>query len=151
MKSASEQYWFSAKVSRRESEIHGNGLFVIEPVLEGEILISAGGRVLPKTFLDHLNSQSISWLPVPGGEKVLVAEGVEHFNASNLNHSCEPNLKFQYPDWKARVDIDPGTELTTDYGLLGYGNESLLLRGCLCGSDICRGDIRSTQRMEGDV
>jgi SET domain-containing protein len=56
-----------------------------------------------------------------------------------VNHSCDPNLTIRVGDrwvrFYARRRIDPGEELTCDYGD-SYHEGSL---ACACGSPKCRG------------
>ena len=61
-------------------------------------------------------------------------------HARFLNHSCQPNCRSTGFDLEIAVrDIQPGEELTDDYGSLNVDYEF----ECRCGSPECRGTIRA--------
>ncbi len=62
-------------------------------------------------------------------------------HARFVNHSCAPNVLS--PGWDIEIairDIEPGEELTDDYGALN-GDDVL---DCACGTTQCRGLIRGS-------
>ncbi len=57
-----------------------------------------------------------------------------------VNHSCEPNCRSTGFDLEIAVrDIQPGEQVTDDYGSLNVDYEF----ACRCGSPVCRGTIRA--------
>lgn len=137
-------YWFSEKIICRPSDIHGHGLFLTSSVSQGDRLIIAGGYLIKKAELTLYQKVTHSILPVPKSDNLLLTPTEHPYGASTLNHSCQPNLDFDYPIWKARQDIGAGTELTTDYTRLGFDKErDILLKSCNCKTKKCRGVIRS--------
>jgi hypothetical protein len=57
-----------------------------------------------------------------------------------VNHSCDPNCRSTGFDFEIAVrDIQPGEEITDDYGSLNVDYEF----DCRCGSPRCRGTIRA--------
>lgn len=70
----------------------------------------------------------------PGGDYVLCWDFGRY-----VNHSCQPTSRSLGPDVEVAVrDIEPGEQLTSDYGELNLG-ESL---ECRCGVVECRGIVR---------
>lgn len=62
--------------------------------------------------------------------------------AKYVNHSCDSNsLSTGYGFEIAIRDIQPGEQLTDDYGMLNIEHDM----PCLCGSDACRGMIRRNE------
>lgn len=59
------------------------------------------------------------------------------------NHSCSPNIYIQNLSFIARMDIDPGDEITFDYETTEY--EMAEPFQCHCGSVVCRGTIRGNR------
>ena len=58
------------------------------------------------------------------------------------NHSCDPTLWFGGPyELVARRDLEPGDELTLDYGTIS-GAPGFTMP-CRCGSELCRGVVTS--------
>jgi hypothetical protein len=65
-------------------------------------------------------------------------------HARFLNHSCQPNCRSTGFDLEVAVrDIQPGEELTDDYGSLNVDYEF----DCQCGLAACRGTIRAADMM----
>jgi hypothetical protein len=138
-----KDYFFSPKIIVRESSIHGLGLFLGQDANRGEILITAGGKLIPFADVPTSTDKSYTYLPAPMDGLVLYLETDLRFQATRLNHSCQPNLTYDFPSWRASSDLRTGVEVTTDYGLLGYSAiyTGPLLRGCNCSSEICRNII----------
>ena len=70
-------------------------------------------------------------------------------HARFLNHSCRPNCRSTGFDLEIAVrDIQPGEELTDDYGSLNVDYQF----DCQCGLPVCRGTIRAADivRYAGD-
>ncbi len=133
-----QNYRFSEKTKLGDSVIHGKGRFATLPIERGEVVIEAGGRVISLEEFNKTKEDSVSYLLMPGA-KVLVTKCQERFNVSSVNHSCDPNMVFEFPFWTANRNIQPGEELTTDYSELGYeSSDDLLPQQCNCQSDQCR-------------
>jgi len=77
-------------------------------------------------------------------------EGLEKDASHYINHSCDPTLWFIGDKLlEARRDINPGEELTYDYGT----NDSLFERisDCKCGAAECRGRVTTTDYLLGSL
>ena len=106
----------------RPSAIHGIGVFLLEPVKAGQLLWRFDSRIdrvysdeeiagLPERLRDFLRTYST----YHEGTKlwVLCGDIGRHFN-----HSDTPNTKslgIAFGDDVAAVDMEAGTELTSDY------------------------------------
>ena len=109
----------------RQSDIHGTGVFLLEPVRKGELIWRFDSRI------DRVYSEEeLAGLP----------EGVQHFlrtystwhestrlwilcgdNGRHFNHSDTPNtlsLGVGFGDDVAARDLPAGVELTTNYALI---------------------------------
>lgn len=72
----------------------------------------------------------------PRGHRILSWD-----TAKYVNHSCDPNtMSAGYGFEIALRDIQPGEEITDEYGLFNLQHDI----ECLCGSENCRKVIRST-------
>ncbi len=135
-----KEYWFANHIFKKESKIHNFGLWISQPVKKGELLIKAGGLALhPDQLIDYFGDDLYSYLPIPDSELVLALKTSEPFRATLLNHSCSPNLLFEFPSWRALCDLSAHTELTCDYRTLGYPQKMIqkTLDHCLCQSENC--------------
>jgi SET domain-containing protein len=132
----------------RQSNVHGHGVYVIEPIRKGARIIEYKGRRVPwnkatpqadgpHTFLFGLTNGRDVIDPEIGGNE-----------ARWINHSCAPNCEaieegnrvFIY----ARRALRPGEELFYDYGLeVDEPRTKKLEREykCRCGSQACRGTL----------
>lgn len=123
------------------SRIHRYGVFALEDIPAGRLVIEYTGRRLtiaqaakvrpPKdSYLASLNSR---WIvdPSVGGS-----------GAELINHSCDPNLKWQRGRgglfYSSRRKIRKGEELTGDY------RYPIRLRRvpCHCGARRCKGTLK---------
>ena len=90
-----------------ESKIHGKGLFSQVDIENGDYLGRYHG---PK--VDE-NGMHVLWVENDDGEW----EGVDGENILRyLNHCKKPNAEFYGCDLYAISDIEPGEEITFDYG-----------------------------------
>jgi D-alanine-D-alanine ligase len=63
-----------------------------------------------------------------------------------MNHSCDPNAWLDGLNLVARRTILRGEEIRVDYAT--YGNNILAPFTCRCGSDGCRGEVRSDDHLQ---
>ncbi|MES2415891.1 MAG: SET domain-containing protein-lysine N-methyltransferase [Pseudomonadota bacterium] len=136
----------------RRSGVHGNGVFALADLAEGETLIEYIGEVItwkealrrhphdPKdpnhTFYFHMDEDH-------------VIDAKHGGNSSRwINHSCDPNCEADEENGrvfiKALRNIKAGDELFYDYGLIidaKYTPKLLAEYPCWCGSKSCRGTL----------
>jgi len=106
----------------RASPIHGIGVFLLEPVRKGQLIWrfdSRIDRVFSNAELDEMPEplqrylKTYSTLHKGLNLWVLCGDNGRHFN-----HSDAPNtrsLGIAFGDDVAALDLEPGTELTSDY------------------------------------
>jgi len=136
-----DQTYFSAKVEKRVSAIHGRGLFARQPIAAGEIVVVKGGYVMTRAQRDEVAlelgpaeiqiTEDLHIGPVTSEQR---ERGMMH-----LNHSCEPNLGLQGQIvFVAMRDIAEGEELTIDYAMT---DDEPYEMSCDCRAQTCRGTI----------
>ena len=109
----------------RQSDIHGTGVFLVEPVRKGDLIWRFDSRIdrvyseeelssLPERMQRFLRTYS-TWHE-PTRLWILCGDNGRHFN-----HSDTPNtlsLAAGFGDDVAARDLPAGTELTTNYALI---------------------------------
>jgi uncharacterized protein len=106
----------------RASPIHGIGVFLLEPVREGQLIWrfdSRIDRVFSNAELDQMPEPLQRYLKTYS----TLHEGLQLWvlcgdNGRHFNHSDAPNtrsLGIAFGDDVAAADLEPGTELTSDY------------------------------------
>lgn len=149
------------RVQMRRSGVHGNGVFAVQDLKAGELLMEYTGEVISwKEALrrhPHDPSQPNHTFYFHIDDKNVIDGGVNGNDAKWINHSCEPNCEADEQDGriyiKALRDIPAGQEINYDYGLVidePYTPELLADFPCWCGSESCRGTLLSPND-EGDV
>jgi SET domain-containing protein len=140
------------RIQTRRSAVHGNGVFALQDIAEGDTLIEYKGEVISweealrrhphdpaqpnHTFYFHIDDEHV----IDGGVKG---------NASRwINHSCDPNCEADEQEGrvfiKALRNIRAGEELSYDYGLIidePYTKKLKAEFPCWCGSENCRGTL----------
>ena len=143
----------------RRSGVHGKGVFALQPLKKGEVVIEYKGEVIDwpealrrhphdpsdpnHTFYFHIDEQHVIDAKVGG-------------NAARwINHACDPNCEADEVDGrifiKARRAIKPGEELFYDYGLIIEERYTPALKkqfACHCGSPKCRGTMLAPKRQK---
>ncbi len=140
------------RIQVRRSGVHGKGVFAIAPLAEGETIIEYIGEVITwkqaqkrhphnpadpnHTFFFHIDKKHVIDAAVGGN------------SARWINHSCKPNCEADEEGGrvfiKALRNIEPGEELSYDYGLIidaKYTKKLLAEYPCWCGAKKCRGTL----------
>jgi len=132
--------WLSPKAEAKNSAIHGLGVFASGLISEGEPVGVLGGVTVHKSEIEehweemgHVGIQiDDDFFVVPTDREELKEKGV-------FNHSCDPNLGFGSSLTLIAInDIEPGEELTFDYGFNETYHSGF---DCECGADTCRGQV----------
>lgn len=144
------------KIERRQSSIHGNGVFATAPIAKGERVVRYKGEVrrhadvdaeyaghdeTGHTFLFSLNDE---W----------VIDANRDGNVARwINHSCAPNCEAEVEDGRVFIralrNIAAGEELFYDYGLVidePYTPKLKAQYPCWCGAKNCRGTLLAPKR-----
>ncbi len=153
------------RIQTRRSGVHGQGVFAVQDIAEGEVIIEYTGQVIswqeaqerhphdPKqpnhTFYFHVDE-----------DRVIDAKVGGNF-ARWINHSCAPNCqavleenaegkpKLDRVMIEALRDIKPGEELTYDYGITLEERLTPRLKkiwACHCGAAKCVGTMLRPKR-----
>ncbi len=135
--------WFDPRLAAGPSPIHGTGLFATAPIAAGETVLIWGGTAWTRAQLEAGEVPPCSFSFID--DDVLLAgppDGLDYF----VNHSCDPTVWMaDEVTVVARRAIPPGGELTGDY-VLWEGDDGELIESCTCGTTLCRGTVRSTDR-----
>jgi len=132
--------WVHPAVRVRRSVIAGDGLFIDEAVPAGTPLIRFGGTAVTTAELHQLfdeaaaNGTYVDTIALAHDRHVVLPQGsIAHFG----NHSCEPSMWLSDPlELVARFDLEPGSELTSDYGVTS--DDATFEMTCRCGAAACR-------------
>jgi hypothetical protein len=113
----------------------GLGLYATEPIRKGKFIIEYFGKLVRWNDVDNLQSKYLFDL-----NKRWAIDGAPRRNTARyINHSCKPNAVPYGVKGKikiyARRGIEPGEEITYDYGK-EYFDEFLAPIGCKC--EACR-------------
>jgi uncharacterized protein len=146
-----------ARIQTRRSGVHGKGVFALQNLAEGEVLIEYVGEIISwdealrrhphdphdpnHTFYFHIDDKHVIDAKVGG-------------NSSRwINHSCDPNCEADEDNGrvfiKALRNIKTGEELFYDYGLIidePYTPKLKAEYPCWCGAKDCRGTLLAPKR-----
>jgi len=138
--------WLHSRLVIGPSRIHGQGLFAVDDIANGTILMKLAGHLVSSAELAHLIARARSQ-PEQYVDTITVYEDAHlvipartkiHFG----NHSCDPNAWHVGPyDIAARRDVRAGEEVTIDYAT-SSGEQGFSMM-CNCGSSLCRHEITS--------
>ena len=142
------------RIQTRRSAVHGNGVFAVQDIAEGETLIEYKGEVISwKEALrrhPHDPAQPNHTFYFHIDDKHVIDGKVDGNAARWINHSCAPNCEADETDGrifiKALRNIAAGEELNYDYGLIidePYTPALLAEYPCWCGAATCRGTLLS--------
>jgi len=140
------------RIQTRRSSVHGNGVFAVQDIAEGETVIEYKGEVITwkeaQRRHPHDPSQPNHTFYFHIDDKRVIDGGVDGNAARWINHSCDPSCEADEVDGrvfiKALRNIAAGEELSYDYGLIidePYTKKLKAEFPCWCGSDNCRGTL----------
>ena len=152
------------KIERRQSSIHGNGVFAIEDIAKGERIVRYKGRLRTHEEVDEEyaaeDENGHTFLFTLNDDYVI--DGAFEGNVARwINHSCEPNCESLIEEdakdrrhkdkvyVEALRDIKAGEELTYNYGIVLSEPHTPKLKklwGCKCGAPACTGTMLQKKR-----
>jgi SET domain-containing protein len=129
----------------KESPIHGQGCYALEPISAGAFLIEYLGEIIPaeeayRREQDPTRSGIYTfWI-----DDHWAIDGYRAGNAARfINHSCAPNCDYRIEGRRVLIyanrDIAAGEELSIDYS---FGADGEVVP-CVCGAPGCRGRINA--------
>jgi uncharacterized protein len=144
-------------IQTRKSGVHGNGVFAVAPIAEGQVLIEyIGEHISWKEALrrhphDPTDPNHTFYFSLPDGSCIDAKVGG---NSSRwINHSCTPSCEADETDGrvfiKALRNIKAGEELFYDYGLVidePYTKKLKADYPCWCGTKNCRGTLLAPKK-----
>ncbi|MEP6939034.1 MAG: SET domain-containing protein-lysine N-methyltransferase [Rudaea sp.] len=154
----------SRRIIRRQSPIHGNGVFAAHDLPKGDRVIEYKGRRLTHTQANRMfanDSDSGHTFLFTLNTKYLIDGGDGGNDARWINHSCAPNCEAwvienkQGDRLRDRVVIETkraireGEELTYDYGITLEERQTPRMKkiwGCKCGAKRCTGTMLKPKR-----
>lgn len=151
------------KIATRKSAIHGNGMFATAEIAKGERLIEYKGIRRTHADVDAGESGDIEsghTFLFTLNEDWVIDANFDGNSARWINHSCAPNCEAVMEEdedapKRSRVfieairDIQPGEELTYDYGITLAERHSPRLKkiwACRCGAKTCTGTMLKPKR-----
>lgn len=130
--------YLSAKVTVRESRIHGKGLFATAPITKGEIVCVKGGYIFNRKNLESMSG----WYraaEIQVADDLFIGPLNESEREGSMvfsNHSCDPNIGVQGQIvFVAMRDIRADEELTHDWATTDDDDYEIQ---CDCGVAVCR-------------
>lgn len=122
----------NSMIEVRRSKIEGRGVFARAPITEGQVVIEWRPlRRIPASDVGSFAENERHYLALSSVGDFLLMGVPERY----VNHSCRPNTTVKGEADVAIRDIQPGEEITSDYGDSG----NLVAFQCHCGSGNCRG------------
>lgn len=132
-------------VSVRPSAIDGQGAFADEPIPAGRKIGEVRGEAV-STSEGHRRARAAA--RTSGRVMVIAVSERRAIDASAstdplryANHACSPNMVLKLQQGRlafyALRDVEPGTELTLDYGPTHHGGRL----ACRCGAPRCKGRL----------
>lgn len=152
------------KIERRNSPIHGSGVFAKASIGQGEPIVQYKGKLISHAEADrkyHGDIDSGHTFLFSLNEKWIVNANEKGNIARWINHSCAPNAiayVHEHKSGKPKKDkviiealreITKGEEITYDYGFefdVPYTKKLLSAWACRCGASNCTGSMLKTKR-----
>ena len=142
------------KIQTRKSGIHGNGVFAVQHIAEGETINEYVGEIITWAEAQRRNPHDPNHTFYFHVDEDRVIDALHGGNSSRwINHSCAPNCEADEQDGrvfiKALRNIRAGEELNYDYGLIidePYTRKLKAEYPCWCGARTCRGTLLAPKR-----
>ncbi|MCW5898405.1 MAG: SET domain-containing protein-lysine N-methyltransferase [Flavobacteriales bacterium] len=147
------------KIEHRDSKIHGRGVFAVKRIKKGEPIVEYKGQLIRHEEADERYYSDVETghtFLFTLNDKWIVDANVDGNIAKWINHSCAPNAvafihghksgkpKKDRVIIEARRKIEPGEEITYDYGFefeVPYTKKLLKTWACRCGAPNCIGTM----------
>ncbi|WP_305804500.1 SET domain-containing protein-lysine N-methyltransferase [Stenotrophomonas sp. YIM B06876] len=152
------------KIQARKSSIHGNGVFALVAIKQGERVVEYKGKRRTHEEVDADDSGDVE----SGHTFLFTLNEVYVIDANHggndarwINHSCDPNCEAMVQETtgddpaadkvfiSAIRDIQPGEELTYNYGITLAERHTPRLKKiweCRCGAKDCTGTMLQPKR-----
>ncbi len=145
------------RIQVRRSGVHGRGVFALQDIAEGEVIVEYAGKVISyeesqrRHPHDPEHPNHTFFFQIDGDR---VIDGGDGGNSARwINHSCDPNCFAEEVDDRIFIsalrNINAGEELGYDYGLIIEERYTAQLKAdyaCHCGAAECRGTMLAPKR-----
>ena len=149
----------SKPIERRQSSIHGSGVFATAAIAKGAKIVRYKGQVRTHAEVDEAyanDDETGHTFLFSLNDEFVIDANVDGNVARWINHSCRPNCEaVQQENAKGKVakdkvhihalrDIAAGEELSYCYGIVldePYTAALKTLWACRCGSSACTGTL----------
>ncbi len=147
------EVWLHPALRVERSAIAGDGLFVDVAIAAGTPLIRFGGRTASTDELHRRFEEAkavgryVDTIAIDDDTHLVLPPGtIAHY----ANHSCDPST-WLGPSLElvARRDLEPGAEVTSDYGVTS--DDPTFRMDCRCGAPACRGVITGSDWTRADL
>src|SRR5581483_7171443 len=119
-----ERTWIDPRLEIGDSKIQGKGVFTASPIKTGEIVMVFGGLPFTQKQLDDGEAKEHTALQIDDDLFLALPTGTpaEESRDEYTNHTCLYPSCWLTDDVTliARVDMQPGDEITMDYGTWYY-------------------------------
>ena len=141
------------RIQVRSSGVHGKGVFALEPIEPGQVIIEYVGEIIDDDEAERRHPRDPQdpdhtfYFSIAGGK---IIDAFYGGNAARwINHACDPNCEADETDEgrvfiKALRPIAPGEELNYSYGLFLEERYTSALKkryACRCGAAECTGTM----------
>jgi hypothetical protein len=137
--------WLNPKLEIRDTAKYGRGVFAVESLKKGDVLVVMGGHILDTEqenevgeFATDYNmdiSEEWSFCPLQESDLLLMPQHL-------VNHSCDPNAGFSDQCMMVAIrDISPEEEIAYDYAAVMWSastSSTHFEMRCECASPLCR-------------
>ena len=136
------------KIYIRKSKVHGKGIFASRDIKKGEIVALIKGQIVDHVVVDKQTSaMGPNWI---GFGKNKWIDDRTIFN--HINHSCNPTVGIKGSKTVVTLkNTKKGKELLLDYSTTESDQLWKLDKKCKCGSENCRGKIKSIQFLPKEI
>ncbi|MFN0186365.1 MAG: SET domain-containing protein [Aquabacterium sp.] len=145
------------RIQVRRSGVHGKGVFALQPLARGEVVIEYIGEIVdwPEALRRHPHNPAepnhTFYFSLDSGD--VIDANVGGNAARWINHACAPNCEADETDGRVFIKtlraIKPGEELFYDYRLMIDERYTPKLKReyeCRCGARSCRRTMLAPKR-----
>ena len=131
--------FLSPKTEKRNSAIHGFGLFAVSSIKKGETVAIKGGYIMTRDEWANIQSDIGDAAEIQLSDDLVIAP--RHQNEFDgcmmaLNHSCDPNVGVDGQiTYVTMRDISAGEQLCLDYAMIDDLDGAM---DCNCNTPHCR-------------
>lgn len=132
--------WLNPKIEIRNTQNKGKGMFAVDFIKRGEVVVIWGGNYVDKNKADI--EKNNGKLVMQFDENLFSVEDRGESDTYFINHSCNPNVWMRDTfSLETMRKIEKGEEIVADYVIWETDEYKVSKWKCSCGSSNCRGII----------